>query len=162
MKKIAILIFILSSFMLISCSDDGSGDKEKGYVDPGDWTEKVVNPSKTYNFANYPDNSGEDCLAIIYQNTLGEDNFLGIAIKETGFNLKIYCSGYTSIPSGTLTGVNALSPCTVIINGVKTNDVAIDVIMTNNGDGTHTIQFQDTVIGTNIQNGDSITAVKYP
>ncbi len=158
MKKIAILIFILSSFMLISCSDDGSGDKEKGYVDPGDWTEKVVKANKAYSFANYPDNSGEDCLAIIYQNTLGEDNFLGIAIKETGFDLKIYCSGYTSIPSGE----NTLSPCTVIINGVKTNDVAINISITNNGNDTHTIEFKGNVTGTDIQNGDSITAVKYP
>lgn len=185
MKKIAILIFILSSFMLISCSDDGSGDTEKGYVDPGDWTGKVVNANKAYSFANYPDNSGEDCLAIIYQNKLNDTDFVGIAVNdkhETNpkFSLKIYweADSTTSLPTSGSKSIT-LSPSEYTIKISQGNNVYTST--TNNLDITisydETNQYYTTTFTNNniiiadpdnasktftINIGDSIQAVKYP
>jgi len=159
MKKITFLMLIISViFTIISCSGSSGGDTETGYVDPGDWTGKDVKTNKAYTFANYPDNSGQACLAIIYQNTLGENDYLGIAAKETGFDLKIYCSGYSSIPLG----LNTLSACTIVINSTTTNNASIGVDIDDNLDGSYTIVFTADVTGTNIKSGDTITAVKYP
>lgn len=185
MKKIAILIFILSSFMLISCSDDGSGDKEKGYVDPGDWTGKDVNPNKAYTIAGESCGSNQECNTIIYQNKLNDTDFVGIAVNDKhettpNFSLKIYweADSTTSLPTSGSKSIT-LSPSEYTIKISQGNNVYTST--TNNLDITisydETNQYYTTTFTNNniiiadlddasktftINTGNSIQAVKYP
>ena len=185
MKKIAIFIFILSSFMLISCSDDGSGDTEKGYVDPGDWTGKVVSDLKAYAINGVTScGPNAQCNAIIYQNKLNDTDYVGIAVNdkhETNpkFNFKIYWkeSSTTSLPTSGSKSIT-LSPSEYTIKISQGNNVYTstndNLNITISYDETN--QHYTTTFTTNniviedpedsstftINNGNSITAVKYP
>lgn len=184
MKKIAILIFILLSFMLISCSDDGSGDTEKGYVDPGDWTGKDVNMNKAYQIGTESCPTSNKCNTIIYQNKLNDTSYVGIAVNdkhETNpkFNFKIFWkeSSTTSLPTSGSKSIT-LSPSEYTIKISQGNNVYTstndNLNITISYDETN--QHYTTTFTTNniviedpedsstftINNGNSITAVKYP
>ncbi len=181
MKKIAIFIFILLSFILISCNDDGSGSTEKGYVDPGDWTGKDVNTKKAYNFKNYIsslDCSGDKCNAIIYQNKLNDTSYVGIAVNNSDtanpptFSLKIYWES-TTIPEGSVILESTQYKIKLIANNktyTKTNDGDITMNIDYNSEhNTYDIDITSNIIFTDndgntfdVTGDPNIKAVKYP
>ncbi len=163
--------------MLISCSDDGSGDKEKGYVDPGDWTGKVVNANKAYTIAGESCGPNQECNAIIYQNKLNDTDFVGLAVNNahagtpSTFNLKIYWqeSSTTSLPTSNDEFIElSLSEYTIKIskdsNVYTSTTDPLKITITYKEDGYYNIEFTDKIDlnGFTINKNDSIQAVKYP
>jgi len=174
MKRISLLtILIFITGIMISCNDSSSGnDITKGYIDPALTTAKDIAAAKTYDIASFGgaySGAGEACLAIIYQGELNGTPYVGIAVKNGSYNLKIYWSA-SSLPA-IGSGITLSSSCTVVFNNGTTvvtypgvNIVADVSTSTSGTSGTltmYTIDFT-TVTGaaTGIASGDSITAVK--
>lgn len=175
MKKIALVISILSAFFIISCSNDGGDDTERGYVDPGSWSGKTINANKSYTFTGETC-TGEECSAIIYRNELNDTNYVGIAVNDkhlgaaSDFSLKIYWQ------SSTIGSVN-LAPADYSIKVAKgTNEYTttpdnLNITVTDEGDGSYSVSFTtNNIVITDptdlstftISIGNSIRAVKYP
>ena len=173
MKKTAIIMFISAALTIVSCSGDGGGDTDTGYVDPGSWSGKTINGNKTYSFTNATINEScgpnAECNAIIYQNKLNKINYVGIAVNDkhleaaSNFSLKIYWVADTI-------GSVDLAPANYTIKVVKgTNEYSttannLDITVTDEGDGSYTVDFNNpiTIDAVTINNTDSIRAVKYP
>jgi hypothetical protein len=161
MKKIAflaILIFIIG--IMFSCNDSSSGDDAAvGYIDPMLGTPKVINPNKAYTLNTVGTCvADESCLAIIYQGTLSEIPYVGIAVQSVSHKLKIYWQA-TSIPE---TNLPTLS-CTVVYDGTTASGITITNVTFSKHptNGTYTITFVDgfTAAGLTINANNSITAV---
>lgn len=185
MKKIAILMFILSSFIFISCSEDNKGDTEKGYVDPGSWEGKdVKNKSYTIETESCTP-ANKECNAILYQNTLNDINYVGIAVNNAHeatpptFRLKIYweADSSTSLPSSGNKTIDLTPSQYTIKISQGTNEYTstvnnLNITVTNEGDGSYTISFiNNNIVITDpsdppseftISNTNNIRAVKYP
>jgi hypothetical protein len=173
MKKIALVMFISSAFVIISCSGDGGDDTETGYVDPGSWSGKTINSNKMYSFTNgtISESCGPnaECNAIIYQNTLNDTNYVGVAVNDkhlgaaSNFSLKIYWVADT-IGSVNLAPANYTIKVVKGANEYSTTANYLDITVNDQGDGSYTVDFNNpiTIDAVTINNTDSITAVKYP
>jgi len=155
MKKILFCIVLLSAALIMACNEDSSTDSSSDYVNPG-FTEKTLNPKSYSGFGTADCPEGTGCQAIIYQGKINKVNYVGIAIKNGTYNLKVYWPGTSVEFSSTdVTG------CTVIDDGTKVTDQTITMQIVNEGDTTYTITFQSAVSGTSITSGDTIRAQLY-
>lgn len=164
MKRIVFLtILIFITGIMSSCNNSSSSDDVTiGYVDPALETAKDINAYKAYTLNTIGTcSASESCLAIIYQGTISEISYVGIAVQNGTEKLKIYWQA-TSIPVGTNLSI---PDCTVSYNGTVTTNVTIKVNITDNNtenaaNGTYNIVFKDTVTGTDIVDTNFIDAVK--
>ena len=107
MKKIYYIIILITG-TIISCNNSSSGDYPEGYVDPGLVKRSDLSAAKGYNNIDVGCQdcprigvTSEACKAVIYQGTLNNGiQYIGIAIDDdSGFNLKIYWTGDSTIPN---------------------------------------------------------------
>lgn len=158
MKKLVFYILLLSGSLMMACSDTSSSTEAGDYINPG-FAEKDVSTVKAYSgFSSGCTGSG--CQAIIYSGKINGTNYVGIAIKESSYNFKLYWPA-TSIPTGTV----SIGPCTIKQNSDSETNITIsNVTFTNNNptSNTYTIAFGTGITSTTINiPAGSITAQLY-
>jgi hypothetical protein len=182
MKKIYSILIILIAGITISCNKSSSDDTPTGYVNPG-FTPRtdlsadkgyIINSAGTLYSCGSAPASGEACRAVIYQGTLNDTPYIGIAVDDTGFKLKIYWSAediptdtteisndkYTIKVTAGSNNYNSIPP-----DNIKASSLKIKITSpTTPEDKIYIIDFTDDIIinGTTIiSNGDQIKAYKY-
>ncbi|HOV08784.1 MAG TPA: hypothetical protein PK482_06690 [Spirochaetota bacterium] len=171
MKNIYLSLILCLAIAIISCGSGSSSSTETGYIDPGLTGEKTVNSNKGYTLTGIGESCGPNanCNAIIYQGTLNDVNYVGIAVNDKhdaspDFNLKIYWQA-SSIPSSV-----DLAPGNFTIKIIKgTSEYTsttdnLKLTIADQGDGTYLITFTGniTVGSVSINSGSTIRAYKYP
>lgn len=188
MKRIFFLIILtLFTTITFSCNDSSGSSITTGYNDPGlseDGTTNTVKAINQYKAYTLPDIGGETCAAnprcnsIIYQGTLNNLAYVGIAVNDKhdaspDFNLKIYWTGDTTIPTS-----KVLTPGSYTIKIVKagkeytTPSADLTIYISLNANGVYDITFGNDITvaasDTNdtttvaIKTTSSISAYKYP
>lgn len=144
---------------MMSCTESSDSNGAGDYINPG-FTAKDVNSDISYSTIAGGCTAGTGCQAIIYSGKVNNNKYVGIAVKNTSHNVKIYWSA-SSIPTGTVT----LTGCTVKEDANSATNVTItNVTFTNNNDtpNTYTIVFGDGISSGSISIGAStIRAQKY-
>lgn len=173
MRKIVFILALFISAAIISCSDSSGDDSEKGYVDPGLDSEKIV-AVKSYTLGS-ASCSGKQCGAVIYQGKLSDTRYVGFAAgsdtTNPNFTLKIYWNG-SSIPGAIDTtdfSVN-VSDGTYVYNTTTDNlNVTITAGADINSVTIYTISFVEPITASDgsghnytINALNSIVAYKYP
>lgn len=155
MKKIVFYILLLSGSLMMACTESSDSSDAGDYINPG-FTAKTVNSTISYSNIAGGCTAGSGCQAIIYSGKVNNNKYVGIAIKNTSHNVKIYWSA-SSIPTGTV----SLTGCTVKEDATTVSNTPITMEIINNGDTTYTINFDSAVAGTSINASSSITAQGY-
>jgi len=170
MRKIILIFAVLLSAAIISCSGDSDSDVSVGYIDPGLDSAKTVNANKSYTVTGESCAASVNCNAIIYQGTLNDVAYTGIAVNNTsGFYFKMYWKG-ASLPgtssTATISGtVDYIKIKKSAISEQSVNSVPFEVTIKNEDDGTYTLTFINnpiTVGSQTISVGNTIRAYKYP
>ena len=144
-------------------TDDGmhrqfSSSDAGDYINPG-FTAKTVNTNLAYTGISSGCTAGNGCQAILYTGEVNNTEYVGIAVKNSSYNLKIYWPGSsiefnsTSIPG-----------CTVKEGTTTISNTVITMSIHQNADPyatTYTITFSSTIAGTDISSGDTIVAQLY-
>lgn len=128
---------------------------------------KYTLSSKAYSFGTINEicSSSTDCNAIIFLGSASSSNYVSIGVDDgSEFQLKLYFphSG-SEIPTGPGTYSNASIKIQNDGSYFSATGVDVQVNITDLGSGTYQINFTGnvTVGSTQIDIGDSITAVKY-
>ena len=136
MKKIYSILIILSACITISCNDSSSGGLPNEYIDPRLILRTDLSSDKSYaDIANEcedcprttPDvKEGKDCKAVIYQGTLNNTPYVGIAVDDDlDFKLKIYWTGSIDTPTSEYT-IKIIHDNSVYTSTTSTLDITIN------------------------------------
>ena len=184
MRKIYLILIILTACMTISCNNSSSGDSQTGYKDPG-LTPKDVSADKSYDLTGTggPSDSGINCRAVVYIGTYNNAPYAGIAVDDdaTGFKLKIHWELTDTIDTSSTDPVviGPIDPSKYTIKATisgteyastpeepkTSNSLKITIKPNTPSDKIYTIEFNDIidVDGKSIIDTNSkIQAYKYP